>query len=255
MRNLMGYLVDMHTPSDLVADQIRKHRERLGLSREDLARECKKLGAPQLTAAAIINIEVGRRNPQTGKRRREVSVDELLIFAYAMAVPPLQLMFPVGRVDEAPVPPAWSMVNPMLGWRWAAGEEAPSSLRADGLAHVDRSRIGENGPTRYEAWRQVVHPVKLYHRLTDEVLLLKKATNRMLYLERIGEVESEEGKHVAQLRQHHLTRVAEALEEMMTAGYSVPAYDQGTVEEIQSTGILTHPEALPVLGDQGDVGE
>lgn len=240
----------MHTPSDVVADQIRKHRERLGLSREALAQECEKLGAPQLTTAAIINIETGRPNPTTGRRRREVSVDELLVFAYALGVPPLLLVFPVGRVADVPAPPHWQGMNPMLAWRWAMGDEAPSRMKPDGLPYADRSRIGEGGPTRYEAWRQVVHPLTLHRRLTEEVAAMNKAARMLNYREKVGEGNSEEAGHLARVRQHHLMQVAGTLEEMMNAGFSVPSYMPDIADEIKATGVLSHPEALPVISAQ-----
>jgi hypothetical protein len=233
-----------------VAEQIRKHRERLGLSREDLAQECAKLGAPQLTAAAIINIEVGRKNPETGKRRREVSVDELLVFAYAMAVPPLQLMFPLVGAEEVLTPPCWNGLPPYVAWRWATGEEAPSYVRADGKPYVDRSRIGTDGPTRFEAWRQVVHPVELNRRLTEEMLAFEKAKGRLAYFAQIEELDSEEAKHQVSLRRHHRGAMAMVLEEMMNAGVRTPAFDADTAAELRSLDILTHPEALQVIKPQ-----
>lgn len=80
------------TLSDTVATRIRAHRERLGISREELASRCAQHGRPALTAAAIINIEVGRPNPKTGVRRREITIDELAVFEQALGV---RLMDPI----------------------------------------------------------------------------------------------------------------------------------------------------------------
>lgn len=232
------------TSSDIVAEQIRSHRERLGLTREQLAAECRKLGAPGLSASAIVNIETGRRNPETNKRRREITVEELLVFSYALAVPPLQLLFPLAGMKEVPLPPEWKGVHPFLAWRWAAGEEAPSYVRGDGKPYVDRSRIGENGPTRFEAWRQVAHPIELNRRLLDETRAFMKAGGRLAYYSEMNMLDAEEAQHQTLVRHHHLTQMAETLEEMMRAGVRTPAYDPETVEELRHTGLLAHPELL-----------
>lgn len=86
--------------SDVVADLIRHHRNRLGLKRQELAERCAELGASKLTIAAITNIETGR--PSGGVRRREISVDELLVLACALHVAPVDLLVPAHLDDDAP---------------------------------------------------------------------------------------------------------------------------------------------------------
>jgi transcriptional regulator with XRE-family HTH domain len=73
------------TPSDVVARRVREVRKRLGWSAERLAAECVQVGAPHLTASVLANIESGRRDQQ-GRRRRDVTVDELLQLAAALRV-------------------------------------------------------------------------------------------------------------------------------------------------------------------------
>lgn len=242
-------------PSDVFADQIRKHRRRLDLTREQLAMECARLGAPQLTFAALTNIETGRVDPETKLRRREVTVEELFVIAYALAVPPLLLLFPLAGVDQVPLPPEWNGVHPFLAWRWATGEEAPSYVRGDGQPYVDRSRIGDNGPSRFEAWGQVLNPIELHRRLLTETQGLMKADGRIAYYDEIKELDSEEAKHQFRVRQHHLTQMAETLDAMMSAGVRTPAYSPEMVAELRATGLLFHPEALPVIEPQGDIGD
>jgi hypothetical protein len=241
----------MHsTPSDVIAAQIKKHRERLGLTRDQLAEECAKLGAPQLTFAALTNVETGRKHPKTGQRRRQVSVDELLVLSYALAVPPLLLVFPLGELDEIPAPPHWKGIHPRAAWKWAMGEQAPGYVRADGKPHADNSRIGDEGPTRFDAWRRVVWPIELHQLLSDATEAYLKATGQLTHLESIGQSKSDEANHASDVRQHHLNQIARTLEEMMTAGLSVPSYRADTAEDIRSTGLLSHPEMLPVIRPQ-----
>jgi transcriptional regulator with XRE-family HTH domain len=88
--------------SDFVADRLRQIRQRRGLTAEGLAARCAEIGAPEITRSVIANIETGRRGPD-GRRRREVSVDELLIFAYALQVPPALLVVPLDGAEELEV--------------------------------------------------------------------------------------------------------------------------------------------------------
>lgn len=67
--------------SDLAATRIRQLRAARGLNRDALA----KLVGHGMTAAAITNIETGRRSPD-GARRRELTIDELSWFAAALGL-------------------------------------------------------------------------------------------------------------------------------------------------------------------------
>jgi transcriptional regulator with XRE-family HTH domain len=81
--------------SDVVGDQVRRLREGAGLTREDLAERC-----GTISAAALSNLETGRRDP-AGRRRREVTVDEVFLLAYALDVPPVALLLPIGHKDAS----------------------------------------------------------------------------------------------------------------------------------------------------------
>lgn len=64
-----------------------------------------------MSASAIANIETGRPDA-SGRRRRDITVEELVIFGRALKVPPLLLLFPFDRVREVEVlpdavAPAW----------------------------------------------------------------------------------------------------------------------------------------------------
>jgi transcriptional regulator with XRE-family HTH domain len=123
--------------SDAAARQINKLRRRAGLNREQLAIRCRKLGAPRnFTAAAIANIETGRR--VDGKRRRDVTVDELAIFARALNVSPVVLLFELDEVTvtEAEVLP--DLVVPMwTATAWFTGEGQLPSEDLHGQSEAD----------------------------------------------------------------------------------------------------------------------
>ncbi|MGW0071584.1 hypothetical protein ACWDUI_29435 [Streptosporangium sandarakinum] len=233
----------MHSrPSDVIAEQIRKHRDRLSLTREQLARECAKLGAPQLTFGALTNIETGRKDPKTGLRRREVTIEELLVISYALAVPPLLLLIP-GDAESVPMPPDWQSVHPRPAWGWVNGSEPPSRTQGEGGALVaDQSRIRGDGPTRLEAWQAVLYPVRLYEDHT-------RAMNALRRFDRaIAEAASEEERQALRAdRTPALDQLAEVIGDMMSAGIRPPALAPDLAEEIRRTGRIKYPEALPVL--------
>lgn len=93
-----------HALSNEVAARIRAHRKRLGLTREDLARECAKHGAPELTFAALTNIETGRPDPETGVRRRCITIDELAVIGDALGGVPLMYLGPCPVCHGMPSP-------------------------------------------------------------------------------------------------------------------------------------------------------
>jgi transcriptional regulator with XRE-family HTH domain len=102
--------------SDMVAARVRKVRKRRGWQPADLAARCAELGAGHLTENAIENIESGRR--AGGRRRRTVTVDELLILALALNVAPVHLLVPPDDGSD-PYPVTATMAEPsyrVRGW-------------------------------------------------------------------------------------------------------------------------------------------
>ena len=92
------------TLSDLVAAHIQLARKRQGVTAQQLAAKCTAIGAHQLSAAVIANIETGRRDT-TGKRRRDVTIDELCAFALALGMQPADMLgphegFPIAQITS-----------------------------------------------------------------------------------------------------------------------------------------------------------
>jgi transcriptional regulator with XRE-family HTH domain len=86
------------TPSDIVAKRVREVRRRRSLSVAQLAQRCAELGMPELTEQALYNLEAGRADKR-GRRRRAVTVDELLALALALHVAPVHLLVPTENSD------------------------------------------------------------------------------------------------------------------------------------------------------------
>ncbi|MGW1762737.1 hypothetical protein ACWCQL_01370 [Streptomyces sp. NPDC002073] len=217
-------------PSDVVATQIRRHRGRLGLTREQLAERCADLGAPELTYSAIVDIEGGRRTKE-GRRRRNVSVDEWLVLGMALGVPPLLLTCPLDTPQPVPVVPAVKPQAPYTAWRWVTGQEAPALGRtAGGRPHVDTRPIGENGPRWATAWATAAYPASLYPEAERRVAATEAAhrqsatdpAGRREYLERLSDL-------------------AELINELTRAGLPVPPLPSTHAAELYELGLLDKP--------------
>lgn len=143
--------------SETAAQQINRLRKRAGLNREQLAARCRDLGAPDnLTAAAIANIETGRPG-EDGRRRRELTVEELAVFAAALGVPPVLLVAPVGLRDLAEVLPG-HIVSSWDAAQWFTGEAPLPTRHDEGDVFVTRSA--------FQAWETGAAPLD-YHRQLD----------------------------------------------------------------------------------------
>lgn len=105
--------------SDIVAEQVIFRRTAAGLTRSQLAQLCAKRGYP-LTYEMLANIETGRR-VKDGKRRREVTVDELVMLAEVLGVAPVLLVVPVGRCSEVEILPG-VQVDAWGAAEWFRGE-------------------------------------------------------------------------------------------------------------------------------------
>lgn len=108
-------------PSEVAAQQIARLRQLRRWNRDELAARCRDHGAPEsMTAAAIANIETGRRD-STGRRRRALTVDELPVFAAALEVPALTLLYPVGVIQALELLPRHH-VETWRAVKWFTGE-------------------------------------------------------------------------------------------------------------------------------------
>ncbi|MEL3944525.1 helix-turn-helix transcriptional regulator [Streptomyces sp. LNU-CPARS28] len=239
------------TQSDVVAEQMRKHRARLGLTREQLAEECARLGAPDLTYSALTNIETGRRNKE-GKRRREISVDELLVLGLALAVPPLLLVLPLGSEETVPTVPAAEPRAPYTVWKWFTGEETPTLAGpVDGRHYADPRPIGGDGPKWATAWGTAAYPASLYPEFDRRRLAVAKA-HRLL--ENAKTDHKADPERVPEYQREYVERLddlAHVINDMTRAGLAVPAVQQGWVDDMTAHDMVDAPEAF-TTNQEGD---
>jgi transcriptional regulator with XRE-family HTH domain len=131
--------------SDVVAEQIVRLRKAAGLSREELAEKCRQRGWEGLTAAALANIETGRRD-KSGRRRREITVDEKNVLAAALGKPPALLEVPLGSAERVEVLPG-SLVDAWTAYRWLIGEFPTEALAVQQDPTVNYFRSDQAGET------------------------------------------------------------------------------------------------------------
>lgn len=116
--------------SDVVGAQVKAHRIRLGLTREQLAERCVDLGADNITASVLVNLESGRPD-KAGVRRRDVTVDEWLLLAYALDVPPLVLLLPSPNGHPIVQLTPKTQVAPADTLNWLTAEKPPRDFDED----------------------------------------------------------------------------------------------------------------------------
>ncbi|MBA2641802.1 MAG: helix-turn-helix transcriptional regulator [Actinobacteria bacterium] len=129
-------------PSEVMADQISVWREKRRLTVEQLSKRITALGG-HLGRVAITKIENGKRG---------ISLDEALLLAAALNVPPPLLVFPLKRGEHVAVTPK-STIHADLATQWLAG--------VGPLATTAREAIG------YAEWKDAARPLRLYERLHD----------------------------------------------------------------------------------------
>lgn len=92
----------------VIAGEVRRHRLARDLSAQQLADRCAELGHP-IPRSVLANLESGRRET--------ITVPELLVLARALEVPPVLLLFPLGRVEQMEVLPGRDVATwPALLW-------------------------------------------------------------------------------------------------------------------------------------------
>jgi transcriptional regulator with XRE-family HTH domain len=117
-----------------LAREIRRHRDRQGLSAQRLADLVAAAGG-KLTRQAISKIETGGR---------DVRMDEVAVLARALRVPPVLLLFPLGVAPSVDVFPPEPTVPTWQAVRWFTGD-----------AHLDGSDISTDpGAAPAVLWRR-----------------------------------------------------------------------------------------------------
>lgn len=102
--------------SDVVGKRVREVRGRRGWSVDRLAARCAEVGAPQLTVDALYLVEGGRREAATGRRRRRITVDELVALGLAFDMAPVFLLLPFENVEYQLTPEVRALASDAYQW-------------------------------------------------------------------------------------------------------------------------------------------
>ncbi len=250
--------------SDLIGERIKQIRDRRGMTAKQLAARCKEIGAPEITAPVIANIETGRRGPD-GKRRRDVTVDEVLILAYALEVPPILLLLPRGGTEKLQITPDAGM-DLMTAAAWAAGDD--NAFRAISGQAVPAT---EEDRKRWFQWRKDARPVDLLRNMWLWLQMLAEEEHSADPLA-VGDVERANRQHVladkAVARQggdpprQVVQAIANLLNWLISLGFEPPPVSRSVAERLKDGDLLEHPlgysgelliaEEQPAGGAEGD---
>ncbi|HKS47406.1 MAG TPA: helix-turn-helix transcriptional regulator [Amycolatopsis sp.] len=129
--------------AEVVATEIKRHRKRRRMSAQRLSDATAELGAP-IPRTVLSNFENGRRPT--------ISLAELLVIARALEVPPILLIFPIGRVDRSEFLPG-AQAEPWIAARWFSGEEDLEDV----LPHKSGQEWHKDGRLPVELFRDHDH--------------------------------------------------------------------------------------------------
>ncbi|MCU1685320.1 MAG: hypothetical protein JWQ81_6059 [Amycolatopsis sp.] len=133
-------------PSNVVGDRVRQYRKALVWSIEQLAERCAAIGATSLTVPALYVIESGRREKETNRRRRMITVDEWLDLSKALGVAPLALLLPYERNADYLITSEISGTAE-AAYRWIIGRWPDlRPVRESSLTDEEKHRYATNRP-------------------------------------------------------------------------------------------------------------
>lgn len=127
---------------DQIAGAIRRFRKERGWTTHQLADELRTRAGVDISRSTIAKMESGERTAFT--------VPDLLAFAYALGVPPVSLVVPIGRAESFEIVPGQ---RPDIGFaqRWFTGESAIEDSLSTQIECLNRARRHDETRERLEA--------------------------------------------------------------------------------------------------------
>jgi len=171
-----------------VAERVKQLRQRRGWTAAQLAERCAEIGAPEITRSVIANIETGRKDSR-GRRRREITVDESNILAFALQVPPAMLTVPLDGGDKLEVTPDVAM-DPLTAASWLTGDHGYAD--SSGSATLARDPQATPWRTRFRAVSPEARPLALLREIgglldrADAIFQYGKLDDARVALREIG---------------------------------------------------------------------
>lgn len=146
-----------------IAQEIRAWRDRREISGKELAARCAELGFP-IARNVIANIESGRRSG--------ISVPELIVIAMALNVPPILLIYPIGRDKLVEIGPEHE-IAPWFAVKWFIADNRPPAELLGGRAEMDTAdamREWEEAAAVFTAYRRHDSLVRRYRYVRDDMM-------------------------------------------------------------------------------------
>jgi transcriptional regulator with XRE-family HTH domain len=220
------------TPTQVIALQVRAARKRRKWSAKQVADRCAEVGMDSLDRTTIANIETGRR--------QRIGVDEMLVLAYVLAVPPLDLLVPLSGADEVAVTPTVTLPT-AAALKWIEGHEPP--MDSDRRAHD------------VKAWREGSLPLALHREVNtvrDNVTKTRDAVRSAeARADYTGIGDQEAYGQLARRKEAHvsaLIKLAEVLTKMVDQEVSPPPIAREHLDAIRQLG-MTVPDEVRVSED------
>lgn len=210
------------TPTQVIARRVREYRMKHGWSARELGERCAAAGLPKWERNLVANLENGRRE--------NVSIEEVLVLAYVLSVPPLLLFVPLGAEDHYAVTPHVT-IHPDLAMQWIEGEIQPVT--------TERFVTGDS-----LFWLESSRPITLYRRLRTAQAGVNQARSDVKHAEYTGVTEAGQKARAAYL--DALRGLASVLDDMIEASVRPPAIWSETLTDMRGFKLLRHPDQIDV---------
>lgn len=199
----------VETPSKVFARRLKRLRDRRGWTQDELAEMLAEVGWSQVDRVQISKIETGTRR---------VSLDEAVMIAWALSVPPALLYLPLGEADDVALAPE-VVVHPDLARQWVIGQEP--AVTSDQMVRFP----GE--------WRVDMEVWWLHDQLKEATRAEQRAQAAIRSAEYVGEgVEAARTSHVEALQ-----RLADALDEIRKRDLRPPEIHENTAKAMENAGV------------------
>lgn len=202
----------------MAGERIRTYRQAHGWSARELADRCRDAGLTKWNREVVTNLELGRR--------AAFSIDELLVVAYVLGVPPTALFIPLGDSDEFLVTPNLT-THPWQVYQWISGTRIEPRPGNQGLWSRKVNVTNKFRKNRAGA----IHPT------TQHQFLETAIANYQSSVREHGDVISASDTSL-----YILTR---AINEMIDEGILVPPLPVDVVEAIRDR--VSDPESLRIV--------
>lgn len=217
--------------SDLAGQRIRQFRQQHEWTAKELADRCAEIGAPHITATVITNLETRRR------ASRQITVDEALVLAYVLEVPPILLFLPLSDGEHLEITPSIS-TDPVSSVLWLSGLSASPDIAG-----------GEQRRRREVVDAFTVLPVNLLLDIWAQASFYLWMTDRLARDDPpFGIPRDTAERSIANVPD----RLAKALNLMLARGLTPPRLPRRLVEDLRARKVLLHPDEVPVWGENAE---